>query len=139
MNTRALRISPARWTPWVAWSLAGMVGALTWWALGSRSLALDVEPMCLLRRFAHLACPTCGMTRALALLARGEWRAALGLHPWAPVLAAQMVAGWALWAVARPRGVGQLDRWLPHLVAFNAASLLLLWLARLAAGTLPPA
>jgi hypothetical protein len=138
VSARARRLAPASWAPWLAWWLTGTLGALAWWALGSGNLAWD-EPVCLLRRVAHLSCPTCGLTRALAWLARGEWRIALGLHPWAPVLAVQMVAGWALWGVARPRGVGPLDRWLPRLVAFNAAALILIWLVRLATGALPPA
>jgi hypothetical protein len=150
LGARALWAVPAQTAPWLVWLLAGAAGALAWGALGARAHAMGVEPICLLRRVAHIACPTCGMTRALALLANGEWRSALLLHPWAPMLAAQIVAGWALWGVALARGGGwhgggwreggpRPDRWIPHAVALNAAALILLWLVRLVSGTLPPA
>jgi hypothetical protein len=78
------------------------------------------------------------MTRALALLAGGEWRAALALHPWAPVIAAQLVAGWAWWGAWLARlAKDRPDRWLPSVAAFNLAALVLLWLVRLVTGTLP--
>jgi hypothetical protein len=143
----ALRVAPSQRLAWLAWSLAGVAGALAWSALGARAHAAGAEPVCLLRGIAHLACPTCGMTRALALLAAGEWREALALHPWAPPFAAQVAAGWAWWGLVLARGASPLsalggerrpDRWLPHAVALNAVALLLIWLVRLATGTLPP-
>lgn len=145
-GARALRVTPAHGATWLAWSLAGIVGALAWSALAAHAHALGMEPVCVLRRVAHLACPTCGMTRALALFASGEWRTALALHPWGPVLAVQIVAGWALWGMAiasrgrgrLTRGIGRLEQALPHVVALNAAALVVLWLVRLATGTLPP-
>jgi len=138
LDAAAMRATRARVAPWLAWSLAGLAGGLAWSALGAWAHATDAEPVCLLRRVTHLACPTCGMTRAMALLAHGEWRAAFALHPWAPALAAQIVAAWALWGVALARADGRrLDRWLPHAVALNLGVLMLLWLVRLATATLP--
>ncbi|MFI5372361.1 MAG: DUF2752 domain-containing protein, partial [Candidatus Eisenbacteria bacterium] len=104
----------------------------------ARAHALGMDSVCLLRQVAHVACPTCGMTRALALLAAGDWRSALALHPWAPALAIQIVSGWALWGLALVRGAVPLERWIPRIVALNAAALILIWLARLLTGTLPP-
>jgi hypothetical protein len=79
------------------------------------------------------------MTRALALLARGDWSAALALHPWAPVVAAQLGLAWVLWGTALLRpgaGAGWRSRLGPVLAA-NLAALAALWLGRLASGTLP--
>jgi hypothetical protein len=121
------------------WLATGLAAAAGFVAL--RSLAPDADPdhaLCWLRRTLHVACPTCGMTRALAALARGDWRDALAFHPLAPVIAAE--AAW-LWARV---GAGLLglaprfdERGLPRLALANAAALLALWLARLASGTLP--
>jgi hypothetical protein len=74
----------------------------------------------------------------LTLLAHGVWRESLALHPWAAALVLQALGAWALWAA---RLAGRLraraDRWIPHALAANAAVLAVLWLARLATGTLP--
>jgi len=133
----ALAPAGARRGAWLAWLVAGAALALAWVALAAPHAATG-EPLCALRRAGGLACPTCGVTRALALLARGAWRESLALHPWALALALQAVAAWALWAAwlsgrlrARP------DRWIPHVFAANAAALAVLWLVRLATGMLP--
>lgn len=135
MSRTAVRAAaPGRaWLPWLG---AGALLALAGVALAA--LTGTGEPVCALRRVAGLECPTCGMTRALGLLARGAWRESLALHPWAAALALQAAAAWALWGAwlagrlrARP------DRWIPAAVGANLAALVLLWLARLATGTLP--
>ena len=123
----------------LTWAACGVAAALAFVAL--RRLAPDADPdhaLCWLRRTAHLACPTCGMTRALAALAGGDWRASLALHPMAVPLAAETAwlwarAGAALWGGGSAPRAGTLLR----LAGANAAALLLLWLARLATGTLP--
>jgi hypothetical protein len=122
---------------WLAWLVAGAALALAWAGL-TASRSGGGEPLCALQRLSGLACPTCGVTRALALLARGAWRESLALHPWAAALALQVTGAWALWAAwlagrlrARP------DRWIPHTLAANVVVLATLWLVRLATGTLP--
>jgi len=122
---------------WLAWLVAGATLALAWMTLAAVPSAPG-GPVCALRRASGLACPTCGVTRALALLARGAWREALALHPWAPALALQAVAAWMAWAAwlagrlrARP------DRWIPAALAVNAAAVAMLWLLRLATSALP--
>ena len=94
--------------------------------------------ICLSRRLFHLPCPGCGMTRALAHLAKGEWSAAVRDHPLAPALALEGLLGWAIWgialAAARPL---RLPLRLETLLLANAAALLALWLGRAATGTLP--
>ncbi len=93
---------------------------------------------CVLRRAFGLPCPGCGMTRAFAQLARGEWSAAVAFHPWAPVLAVELALGWLLWGAAliAPRPAGWRRR-LGPLLGANLAALAALWLGRLATGTLP--
>jgi hypothetical protein len=136
-TSHALAPAESRRGAWLAWLAVGAALVLAWAAV-TASPAVTGEPLCALRRASGHACPTCGVTRALALLARGAWRESLALHPWAAALALQSVGAWALWAAwlagrlrARP------DRWIPHVLAANAAALAVLWLARLATGTLP--
>jgi hypothetical protein len=135
---RTLGLAPARFAPWLAWGTAGLACGIVAVALAGGSFSTGIEPLCLLRRIAHLSCPTCGMTRALALLWVGDLRGALAYHPWAPALMLQLVAGWIWWGTSIARGSTRPDRWLPHAVALNAAALLVVWVIRLATGTLPP-
>jgi hypothetical protein len=95
--------------------------------------------ICLSRRLLGLPCPGCGMTRAFAHLAKGEWRAALAAHPFSPWLAAELVLVWTAWGAAV---AGRLPRriWsgaLAPLLVSNLALLAALWMARLAVGALP--
>jgi hypothetical protein len=127
-----------RKTTW-PWLLAGFVGlaglAILHFWVPSRDPA---AAFCLSRRLFHLPCPGCGMTRAFAHLAKGEWSAALVAHPLAPVVGLEMFAGWAIWGLAivlrRPL---RLPVRIEALLLANAALLCALWLGRAAAGTLP--
>lgn len=121
------------------WAAAGLFGILGLAALHAWTPAGDAaSSICLLRRFFHLPCPGCGMTRAFAALAKGDWSAAVALHPLAPVLAAELVLGWAAWGIAlaahRPL---RLPCRLDSLLLANLAALVALWLGRVATGTLP--
>ena len=120
------------------WALAGLVGLaglaiLHFWVP-------DADPrtaFCLSRRLFHLPCPGCGLTRAFAHMAKGEWREAVADHPLAPLVATEFVLGWLAWGAVAS---GRLSRRLipvDALVLANAAVLLALWLGRLATGTLP--
>jgi len=93
---------------------------------------------CPLRRFAGLPCPSCGLTRAFAHLAKGEWSAALRDHPLAPLLAAEAALAWAAWGCAAA-GLPRLPRVSrPELAAIGHVALLVaVWLGRVATGTLP--
>ncbi len=94
--------------------------------------------ICPSRRFFHLPCPACGLTRAVLHLARGEWGAALVLHPLAPLLVLEVAGGWLFWGLA-------LAGWRPRLPARtletvlwgHVAAFLALWVVRAATGTLP--
>jgi uncharacterized protein DUF2752 len=121
---------------WVLAGLAGLAGLAVfhvWTPSGDPATAI-----CLMRRFFHLPCPGCGMTRAFAALAKGDWSAAAALHPLAPVVAFELVAGWLVWgmtlAVRRPL---RLPVRVDAVLLGNAAALFAVWLGRAATGTLP--
>lgn len=122
-----------------AWLLVGCAGAAglallhVWHPADDPAVAL-----CLSRRLFHLPCPTCGMTRAFALLAKGEWSAAVTLHPLAPVLALEMILGWLAWGAALAlRRPLRLPVRIETLALAHVAVLCALWLGRAATGTLP--
>ncbi|HYX25773.1 MAG TPA: DUF2752 domain-containing protein [Thermoanaerobaculia bacterium] len=117
-------------------SLAGLVGLAllhAWTPAGDAASSI-----CLLRRVFHLPCPGCGMTRAFAALAKGDWSAAVALHPLAPIVAAELVLGWAAWGIAlAARRPWRLPVRTDALLLANLAALVALWLGRVATGTLP--
>jgi hypothetical protein len=120
-----------------SWALAGLAGLA--------ALALlhvwvpDPDParaFCFSRRFLGIPCPGCGLTRAFAHLAKGEWSAALAAHPLAPVFVAEAVAGWLLWGARLRRPLPGPD-WIAPVALGHVAVLCALWLGRLSTGTLP--
>jgi hypothetical protein len=123
------------------WLLAGFAGLAGLAILHVWTPSNDpAAAICLSRRLLHLPCPGCGLTRAFAHLAKGEWLAALATHPLAPVLALEALLGWLAWGAALaarrpfrlPAGMG-----IDTLALGHAAVLIALWLGRAAAGTLP--
>jgi hypothetical protein len=116
------------------------------WAspLAAVGLALLVDPhhdgptLCPFALLTGTACPGCGLTRAAAWLIRGDLGAALSLHPLVLLVAAWAVAGWVGLVLgtggARPVARRVIDRAL----LVTAASFVLVWVVRLAGGTLPP-
>ena len=122
-----------------SWLLAGLAGAAglailhVWHPSNDPATAL-----CLSRRLFHLPCPACGMTRAFAHLAKGEWSAAVTLHPLAPILALEMILGWLVWGAALAlRRPLRLPVRLETVTLAHVAVLCALWLGRAATGTLP--
>jgi hypothetical protein len=121
------------------WLLAGLAGAAGLTLLHVWHPSNDpATAICLSRRLFHLPCPACGMTRAFALLAKGDWSAATALHPLAPVLALEMILGWLAWgmALALRRPLRPPVR-IETLALAHVAVLCALWLGRAATGTLP--
>lgn len=121
------------------WVLAGLA------ALGGFLLFRSWIPapgaqntVCLLRRLSGLPCPGCGLTRAFAHLAKGEWSAAASDHPFAFVFAAELGVAWLAWgtALARRRPVRS-PAWLESAVLAHLAVLVAFWLGRVSTGTLP--
>lgn len=125
---------PAAWWGVTATLAVGWAILALWTPPGERETSI-----CMLRRVL-VPCPGCGMTRAVALLAKGRWTEAVALHPLAPVLTAQGLALWAAWGVAllRDRLPRAVSGWLGWgLVALNVGLLLGVWVLRLAHGSLP--
>ena len=123
-------------TLWALTGLAGLAGLvlLHFW-VPAPGLQNSV---CLFRRLTGIPCPGCGMTRAFAHLAKGEWAAAARDHLLAYPLAAEIGLLWLAWGVtlkaARPiRLPIRSDVWMTgHLAVLTA-----FWLGRAATGTLP--
>lgn len=59
----------------------------------SRPLPID---LCLLKSLTGLACPTCGLTRAVCHALQGDFAGSLAFHP-AGILVVISVIGWAGW------------------------------------------
>jgi hypothetical protein len=120
------------------WALAGFLGLAGLLVLHAWTPSSDVRfSLCLWRRLLGIPCPGCGMTRAFAHLAKGEWRAALAVHPLAPFVAGELLVGWLAWGAGI---LGMIRRIrpesLPPLLLANLALLTALWMGRLAAGAL---
>ena len=132
---------PARATQllgmWLGAGVAALAAffALGWWAHPEQSRVL----LCGFRALTGIPCPGCGMTRAMAALARGEWTAALRYHPFAPLVLAEGAWLWAAVGAAllRGRALAISNVLLQRLVIWQAAAFVALWLGRLATGTLP--
>jgi len=96
--------------------------------------------LCLLHRLTGMPCLTCGLTRAVCLLARGEWRASLSMHP-AGGLAFVALTVACVWLLAeaaagRDLGAGLRTRLLTLALGAGGALSVVTWGARLA-GILP--
>jgi hypothetical protein len=100
-------------------------------------------PLCPWRAVTGVACPGCGLTRAMGALLRGRADEALHLHPLVVVLGLQLALVWAIALRAtRPASTSLREppRWvMPGLFALNAVVFVAVWGLRLAAGSLPAA
>ncbi|HEV2846411.1 MAG TPA: DUF2752 domain-containing protein [Thermoanaerobaculia bacterium] len=125
--------------PVLSWSLAGLAGLAGLALLYAWNPSGDAaSAICFSRRVFDLPCPGCGMTRAFAHLAKGEWAAAATDHPLAFVLALELILGWAAWgATLAVRRAPRLPERLDALLLAHAAVLVAFWLGRAATGTLP--
>ena len=122
------------------WAAAGALAAGIWLALGWVARPEEAWfTVCALRRVTDIACPGCGMTRALAALARGEVGEALRLHPLSVPLLVEAAGLWLLAGARLGRGRPLLvsDRLLQSAVIWHGVAFLAVWVVRAATGTLP--
>lgn len=86
-----------------------------------------------------MACPGCGMTRAVSYLVRGDLGTAMGYHPLAPLVVVASLTGWAWFLLRRSGRVQPLpSRWVITALVGGGVMLLGVWVARALMGTLPP-
>lgn len=95
--------------------------------------------ICPFALFTGTACPGCGMTRAGAALLRGDFTTAMTLHPVAPLIAVELIAGWVWYVLRRSGKVPPLQtRTVNVILIATGVVLLAVWAFRLSNGTLPP-
>jgi Protein of unknown function (DUF2752) len=130
---------PSNRRSFILWTLAGLAGLAALLILHAWvPLPGAQNSVCLFRRLTGIPCPGCGMTRAMAHLAKGEWAAAARDHLLAFPLAAEVAVAWLAWGAAlsgrrRLRLPVRYESW----VLGHLAVLVVFWLGRLATGTLP--
>ena len=137
-----------------------------WWATGLGLVALFLalafwDPavaggpdLCLFHRATGVACAACGLTRAAAALAQGQFAESWRWHPLFALLAAETAIFWLAWGVALRRAttagalshlaetpetpaILALRRIAPRAAIATGVLLLLVWIVRLSTGTLP--
>jgi len=114
--------------------LAGIVTVLA----AIPALGADDGPvMCLSRQHTDVACPSCGMTRGVASLVRGDLAASWAMHPMAIILVIQaLIAGLVLgFDVGNARSTW--FKWIPAVGVANVIALIMVWILRYNLGTLP--
>jgi hypothetical protein len=85
------------------------------------------------------ACPGCGMTRAASALIRGDFDAAMTLHPLVPLVALQLAIGWVWYLLTRTGRTQPLSSRTVNAILIGTGLVLLgVWVTRLLSGTLPP-
>ena len=121
---------------WAFAGLGGVAGLLIFHVWVPQPGA--AHSVCLFRRATGIPCPGCGMTRAFAHMAKGEWRAAAADHVLAFPLAAEIFLFWAWWGAALAK---RRPEWMPRgyeaWMLGHVAVLTAFWLGRAATGTLP--
>jgi hypothetical protein len=116
-----------------AWPLLGFA-LLVMWQPTDEGLTL-----CPFARVTGMACPGCGLTRALAWLIRGDLGRTIFYHPMAPVIAFEIAIAWGLWMARRRGRFRWLDqRWVDVGLVATAVALLAVWVVRWVGGDLPP-
>ena len=120
---------------WLGLAAAAATGFAVWLQQADPDLMARLTGACELRRLLNIPCPTCGTTRVVAAIGRGELMAALSANPLATLVILGIVV-WGLIAVivtVAPRGRRRLvlARGEGRLLAVSGAILVLanwLWL-----------
>jgi hypothetical protein len=92
----------------------------------------ETGSICLFRRWTHHPCATCGFTRSIAHLLRGDLAGALARHPLGPPLALELALLWLAWPALIARGVTVSPAWRERWLLAHAGAFLVLWVVRLA-------
>lgn len=134
IGTHDHRLSARQHLHWLAIVPAAVFGLLT-----MASPSDDGPTICPVALLTGVACPGCGMSRAIAWMFRGDFERSVSYHPLAPLLVLISVVA-VVWAVGR-----RFRGWrTPRTAVLNgglmvlAALLMAVWVTRLASGTLPP-
>lgn len=123
-----------RFAQWFAIAPVAALGLMT-----MASPSDDGPTICPVALLTGVACPGCGMSRALAWLLRGDMERAVIYHPLAPIvmLIGLLAVGWALGR--RLRGWKAPSAILTNSAVIGLGLLLMtVWVARLVTGNLPP-
>ncbi len=101
----------------------------------------DGIPLCTFKLGTGISCPGCGMTRALAALARGEPAVSVKYHAFAPLVALAAVLAWAALGIGLVTGRDLFPdlnaRRATIFLAIFIAAFLAYWFFRLWRGTAP--
>ncbi|MGH8926067.1 MAG: DUF2752 domain-containing protein [Acidimicrobiia bacterium] len=98
----------------------------------------EIPTLCPFALITGMACPGCGMTRAITHLCRAEWSAAWALHPLAPFLVLAVGGALMWWLAARKLGWRPIGRQLADASLRGTALLFLaVWVIRLSNDSLP--
>ena len=133
-GTHHHRLSRTQHLHWLAIAPGAVLGLMT-----MASPSDDGPTICPMALLTGVACPGCGMSRAIAWMFRGDLERSVGYHPLAPLVVIFGVVA-LVWALGRRFGGWKTPRTAlinAGLIVF-AALLIAVWLARLANGTLPP-
>ena len=111
-------------------------GAVLLWLIPTGSTGLTLCPFALIT---GTACPGCGLTRAAGSLLRGDLGASIAYHPLAMLVAIWVASAWLI-GLARASGrvVSVDQRLLNRLLVATGMLFVVIWLLRMATGTLPP-
>ena len=116
------------------WLACGAIGLAAWALLAAWTPPDDPGwILCPFQRVTHHDCATCGMTRAFALLARGDVAGSLARHPMALPLAAEGLLLWLAAPIAGWRIAEWTSRHRDALLVANTEVLVLIWVGRLLA------
>jgi hypothetical protein len=128
------RVAGRRYLHWLAFAPAAAFGLLT-----MASPSDDGPTLCPVALLTGVACPGCGMSRAMAWMFRGDLERSVAYHPLAPLLLVLGIVA-LVWALGR-----RFWGWrAPRVALINggllvvAVLLVAVWVTRLASGTLPP-
>ncbi len=124
------------WLKWAASGLAALLGLVLFHFLEFADRADN--SLCFTRRFLHLSCPGCGLTRSFGALADFKLKAAFVYHPLGPVFLCEAILIWIGWGLVVARVVPAPSNRLVNRWLFVQLFLLLgVYAVRLATGTLP--